>query len=266
MTYDRNPFPAGDADRHALWEMLVRRDIDAFIGQDWAMVENDFVAESFFGMHAHFLHNADAWRLQRDHFYDAAMLGTIIKNPLEYVFSMLNATASAPAFDLATNYDIYLNAYNFSAALGMDYFRPPSVGGWTSYYQAPSYSRLWANSSYIKLRFDVAAFLTMTPGVEVNGHFFKINALNLVDGLSDPSNPVHVIDDIAVVFCPKGLSTVQKLMLKQILTNGLPDFEWTVQYNDYVANSGNATFSDPVRLRVELLLFTLFQMPEFQTI
>jgi len=204
--------------------------------------------------------------LKSEHFYDAAMLGTIIKNPLEYVFSMLNATASAPAFDLATNYDIYLNAYNFSAALGMDYFRPPSVGGWTSYYQAPSYSRLWANSSYIKLRFDVAAFLTMTPGVEVNGHFFKINALNLVDGLSDPSNPVHVIDDIAVVFCPQGLSTVQKLMLKQILTNGLPDFEWTVQYNDYVANSGNATFSDPVRLRVELLLFTLFQMPEFQTI
>jgi len=64
MTFDKNPFPSGDADRHALWEMLVRRDIDAFIGQDWSMVQNDFVAESFFGMHAHFLHNADAWRLQ----------------------------------------------------------------------------------------------------------------------------------------------------------------------------------------------------------
>ena len=54
----------GDADRHALWEMLVRRDIDAFISQDWSMVEDDFVASSFFGMHAHFLSNADAWRLQ----------------------------------------------------------------------------------------------------------------------------------------------------------------------------------------------------------
>ncbi|MBZ9855780.1 hypothetical protein LB566_18395 [Mesorhizobium sp. CA13] len=64
MTFDKNPFPSGDADRHALWEMLVRRDIDAFIGQDWPMVEDDFVAESFFGMHAHFLANADAWRLQ----------------------------------------------------------------------------------------------------------------------------------------------------------------------------------------------------------
>ncbi|TIT46486.1 MAG: hypothetical protein E5W64_17635, partial [Mesorhizobium sp.] len=34
MTFDKNPFPSGDADRHALWEMLVRRDIDAFIGQE----------------------------------------------------------------------------------------------------------------------------------------------------------------------------------------------------------------------------------------
>lgn len=64
MTFDKNPFPAGDADRHALWEMLVRRDIDAFLAQDWGSVEDDFIAESFFGMHAHFLNDADAWRLQ----------------------------------------------------------------------------------------------------------------------------------------------------------------------------------------------------------
>lgn len=64
MTYDKNPFPEGDADRHFLWEMLVRRDIDAFLGQDWSMVEEDFAADRFFGMHAHFLNDADAWRLQ----------------------------------------------------------------------------------------------------------------------------------------------------------------------------------------------------------
>jgi hypothetical protein len=64
MQYDRNPFPEGDGDRHAMWEMLVRRDIDAFLARDWSMVEDDFIADSFFGMHAHFLNDADAWRLQ----------------------------------------------------------------------------------------------------------------------------------------------------------------------------------------------------------
>lgn len=64
MQFDKNPFPEGDPDRHALWEMLVNRDIEAFLASDWSMVNDDFVAESFFGMHAHFLPNADSWRLQ----------------------------------------------------------------------------------------------------------------------------------------------------------------------------------------------------------
>lgn len=204
--------------------------------------------------------------LKSDHFYDVSMLGTIIKNPLEHLFSILNSTHSAPSFDLATNYEMYVNVYAFAQTLGMDYFRPPSVGGWTSYYQAPSYSRLWANSSYIKLRFDLGTYLTVFTGIQVNGETLKVDALALVDGLSIPNNAPQVIDDIVDVFCPKGLSAAQKLTLKALLTNGLPDFEWTIQYDDYVANPGNVTFSDPVRQRVEFVLYRLFQMPEFQTI
>ena len=30
-----NPFPASDPDRHAIWEMLVERDIQAFVAADW---------------------------------------------------------------------------------------------------------------------------------------------------------------------------------------------------------------------------------------
>lgn len=63
MQYDVNPFPEADADRHAIWEMLVRRDIDAFLSADWSMVENDFAADRFFGVHAHFLKNPDSWRM-----------------------------------------------------------------------------------------------------------------------------------------------------------------------------------------------------------
>jgi hypothetical protein len=34
--------------------MLVERDIDAFLARDWAMVEDDFIAEGFSGLHARF--------------------------------------------------------------------------------------------------------------------------------------------------------------------------------------------------------------------
>ncbi len=63
MDHERNPFPEADADRHALWEMLVRRDIDAFLSQDWSMVSGDFATDRFFGMHGHFRNNPDSWRL-----------------------------------------------------------------------------------------------------------------------------------------------------------------------------------------------------------
>ena len=99
----------------------------------------------------------------------------------------------------------------------------------------------------------------------VNGNNWKINAIDLFRYLSMPSDPSAVIDDICDVFSPKGIDVIQKLILKGILTNSLPDFEWTLQYSEYLANIGDITFSDPVKLRVELVLARFFQMPEFHT-
>lgn len=65
-SHDQNPFPPGDPDRHAIWEMLVRRDIDAFVAVDWSLTEPDFVTEGFFGVHAHGSANPDSWRLGYD--------------------------------------------------------------------------------------------------------------------------------------------------------------------------------------------------------
>src|SRR5205823_2605883 len=46
-----NPFDAtNDADRHAIWDMLIARDSEAFIAQDWSMVQDDFDAENFEGV------------------------------------------------------------------------------------------------------------------------------------------------------------------------------------------------------------------------
>ncbi len=204
--------------------------------------------------------------LKSEHFYDISVRGAIIKNPLEVVFSMFNVTGSAPNVNLATNYEMYLNLYSLAQIMGMEYFHPPSVGGWTAYYQTPSFSKLWANSSLLKLRFDIGSLFTILPGLTVNGNSLKLDCLTFVDGLSSPSNAVAVIDDITLVFTPKGLSATDKLILKSILTNGQPDFEWTLQYNDYVANPGNATYSTPVRQRVEFVLYRIFNMPQFQTI
>jgi uncharacterized protein (DUF1800 family) len=202
--------------------------------------------------------------LKSEHFYDISVRGAIIKNPLELLFSMLNASGSVPGYSVAVNYEIYLNLYYLAQVMGMEYLRAPSVGGWTSYYQTPAFSRLWANSSLLKLRFDLGSYLTLTPGIVVSGNAFKLDALNFVNNLSLPSSAPQVIDDILTVFTCKGVSVTEKAVLKSILTNGQPDFEWTIQYNDYIADPGNTTVSTPVRQRVELVLYRLFQLPQSQ--
>ncbi|MBO9100939.1 MULTISPECIES: hypothetical protein [unclassified Rhizobium] len=59
----QNPFPSSDRDRHFIWEMLVARDIDAFLATDWSMVEDDFVEEGFIGIDCKKEISPDGWRL-----------------------------------------------------------------------------------------------------------------------------------------------------------------------------------------------------------
>lgn len=58
-----NPFPEQDHDRRAIWEMLVSRDIAAFLAADWSMVEADFIPEGFLGISGNKTRNPDDWTL-----------------------------------------------------------------------------------------------------------------------------------------------------------------------------------------------------------
>jgi hypothetical protein len=59
----RNPFPSTDTARHAIWQMLVERDIDAFLAADWSKVADDFIEEGFIGIDAKREISPDKWRL-----------------------------------------------------------------------------------------------------------------------------------------------------------------------------------------------------------
>lgn len=59
-----NPFPETDDDRRYIWEMLVTRDIKAFINKNWAMVSDDFIEDGFTGIDARNSDNPDDWRFQ----------------------------------------------------------------------------------------------------------------------------------------------------------------------------------------------------------
>lgn len=204
--------------------------------------------------------------LLSQHFFNNGLRGAIIKSPGELFFSMVNPTSSTPSFSLTADHRLFMSADDKLALLGQDPVYPPNVGGWTAYYQAPGFSRNWVSPTQIVDRFDLATLMSQGNGLVYNSNKYKTNALAFLAGLSVPSDPVAVIDDMCLVFLPKPLSAVDKTTLKTILCNGLPDFEWTLQYNDYLSNPTTPVFVNPVVNQLNLTLSFLFKMPQFQTI
>ncbi|MDQ0321061.1 hypothetical protein QO002_003199 [Pararhizobium capsulatum DSM 1112] len=58
-----NPFPTIDTDRREIWDMLVTRDIGAFLAADWSQVADDFIETGFVGINGNRADNPDRWTL-----------------------------------------------------------------------------------------------------------------------------------------------------------------------------------------------------------
>lgn len=59
----QNPF-AEDEDRKYIWEMLVTRDIKAFLNVDWSMIKDDFITDGFVGIDGCQSNNPDSWKFR----------------------------------------------------------------------------------------------------------------------------------------------------------------------------------------------------------
>lgn len=97
----QNPFPETDQDRRAIWEMLVSRDIDAFVTADWSMVADDFIEANFTGLSGHFQPDPqgftlafptlaayrEEWLRQAQEFGEARASGVFAGDPRAGIFS-----------------------------------------------------------------------------------------------------------------------------------------------------------------------------------
>ncbi|HZJ09800.1 MAG TPA: RidA family protein [Trueperaceae bacterium] len=107
MTQAANPFPAGDPDRRYLWDMLVERDIEAFVASEWSLVERDFVAAGFQAIDARLGDRPDSWRLKyptldayRDDWLSQSR-ATMSRADAEAVRSGLHATTTLRDIEIA---------------------------------------------------------------------------------------------------------------------------------------------------------------------
>lgn len=197
------------------------------------------------------------------HFYDLSVRGAQIKTPLESTLTPFSSSDVYANYNVVTKYQMHLNLFYRIRNQSQDLLGPPNVAGWKAYYQAPNFTKLWLTTDLLKARFSTTDYYTVLSGHTVNTNNLKVNALNVVNSLSLPNDAVSVINDLCTLYFPKDIAQTDKDALKSVLTNGLPDFEWTIQYNDYQNNPNNTTYSDPVRVRVELVLGQMFKMAQY---
>ncbi len=202
--------------------------------------------------------------LRSAHFFDPVNMGCVIKSPLDLIVGMVReCEMQIPAADIAQEYTFLLYLVTQGSAMQQYLGQPPDVAGWSAYYQSPQYYELWINSDTLPRRTRLSATFTRS-GYTTGGATLAIDPLAFASRLNRPDEPDLLIDELCDYLYPIPLTSAQKAFLKNTLLPGLPDYEWTVEWMDYVNDPTNSLKSTPVKSKLQTLLSTMMQMPEFQ--
>jgi hypothetical protein len=159
-------------------------------------------------------------------------------------------------------YALWNGIYRFTELLQMSYYFPPSVAGWKAFYQEPAYNQLWVNSVTLVIR-QLFTDVMATAGFESFDGRFRVDALAFTAQMDNPLDPNVLIASMADVLFPHKLDQDQIDILKEILIPGLPDCEWTVEYQAYLDNPDDEEIRNGVESRLRLLIRAMLARPEY---
>jgi uncharacterized protein (DUF1800 family) len=198
------------------------------------------------------------------HFFDPVNMGCVIKSPLDLIVGMVREFGiTIPAADLAQKETFLVYLVNQGSAMQQYLGQPPDVAGWSAYYQEPQYYELWINSDTLPRRTRLTTAMARN-GYTTGGATMAIDPLAFALTLTRPDDVDLLIDDLCTALYPIPLTAGQKAFLKNTLLPGLPDYEWTVEWFDFVNDPTNQVKSTPVKTKLQTLLSTMLQMPEYQ--
>ncbi len=203
--------------------------------------------------------------LKSEHFFDVALRGAMIKNPLDFTISVFKQLEFVFPQDLRRRYQAWFTIHQLSTLQQMEYFNPPDVAGWKAYYQEPLYYRTWINATTFPVRMDLTDAAT-TAGFRIRGYRLMFPGVDFINSLSNPSDPNELINELAHLHLPMPITESQIKALKEVLIPGLPDFEWTVEYLQYLEKPDDENLKNVIDTKVRLLFKTLFNMAEFNLI
>ncbi|KXK57125.1 MAG: DUF1800 domain-containing protein [Chlorobi bacterium] len=201
------------------------------------------------------------------HFYDSANVGCMIKNPVDLVIGTLR---------LFTFPDLNPDKLNFKyfglrtlrrtmATMQADIMGHPNVAGWPAYWQEPVYHRAWINADTLQKRVKFTNDLA-TDGYKLDEGYatLLIDPIEITSFVSDPSDVSKLIDESATLLFPNAITPRQHDQIKAVLLPGLPDYEWTVEWEDYQKDPTNDSKKNAVAGKLSAMIKHLLAMAEYQ--
>jgi uncharacterized protein (DUF1800 family) len=199
--------------------------------------------------------------LSSAHFYNN--IGCMIKNPIDFLISGVNQNGYLIEGTDVQKYNIWVGIYSYSNLLQMRYYYAPNVAGWKAYYQEPVYYQTWINSVTLPLRKSFTDAICNT-NIAARGIRIDIDVLSVIKEFTNPKNLDALIVDAALLLLPKPLSSKQIEILKNIVVPGLPDYEWTEEYEAYLAKPTDAGLKKAVETKLRAMFTYIMRMPEYQ--
>jgi uncharacterized protein (DUF1800 family) len=199
------------------------------------------------------------------HFYDPVNIGCVIKSPIDHAVGLCRETGVVfpSSSDLAAQYNHWRYIRTQAANAQMDLGDPPNVAGWAAYYQSPQFYEMWINSDTLPKRVQFSDKLT-TTGNRLNGFTLIVDPLAFAAQTSNAADPDVIVAEFALLLFPTALTANQHQFLLDILLSGLPAYEWTVEWIDYITHPTDAAKRDAVKTKLEALLTFMMEMAEYQ--
>lgn len=201
------------------------------------------------------------------HFYDTELMGGMIKNPQEYLCSIIRPFREYEhddrLEDLLVNYQLGGLYAGIMSKLNLIMLEAPTVSGWKAYYDAPQYYRHWISPSLMQSRYEIAREF-VTGNFHVNNRILEFNLYDFLETFPERNDINTLISQILLVFLPRELSSEKKSLMKELIMEGNADKGWQFELRDYLANRGNRSYYIPMEKRLNRFFAAVFSLPEFQ--
>ncbi len=204
--------------------------------------------------------------LKSTHFFDAVNKGCYIKTPVDIVIGTLRSfNLGIPSQTYWDDFEMKYFLTDMLIGQQMVPGDPPNVAGWQAFRQVPLYYRMWVNSTTVRRRNEYLALLFSPFIATSDDNRLQIIPVDFAAQMSNPYDPVVMIDDMVKILLPQPLSDNKKWLLKNILLSGQSsDSYWTIAWSDYVNDPSNDMYYSIVNTRLTNMLAYMLLLPEYQ--